>query len=141
MVVVTGGVFIAPSLLGRLKMSYIEKKKMDTIFRPVTNALTAIKKLFVIQLVRLPRCLLCVTEALCTGTRGKKKKKRLFAWISSSYFFPCGKARPDAESMPTGASPSCGHPVAHFYYKAIKVRPGQGTYLPIIIYSANRKEC
>lgn len=110
---------------------------MDPIFRPVTNALTAIRKLFVIQLVHLPAvCYVSPkTYVLASGA-----KNRLFAWVSSSYFSPCGTARTDAESTPAGSSPSCGHFVAHFYHKAMKGRPGRRTCLPTVIYSAKRKE-
>lgn len=49
----------------------MEEKNRDNFFCPIMNALAAIEKLFVIQLVYLPGCLLCVTEDLCTGTRIK----------------------------------------------------------------------
>lgn len=84
-------------------------------------------------------CLAACYVSLKTYVLAPGLKHRLVAWEYSSHCFPCGTARPDAESTPTCPSPPWGHPVAHFYYKAIKVRSGQRTFLPITIYSTKRK--
>jgi len=114
-------------LLGR-------KKHRDKIVSPVTNALVAPGKLFVIQLVHLPNCLLCVTEDLYIGTR---IKARMICLGIQLLTFTCGKARPMLNPCLRDLHLR-GHASAHFCNKAVKVRPAQRTYLPIMSYAAKR---